>query len=101
MTNKVSTAVVYNGTPAISPLEDGIGYKVTFNFRLPFLTLVSGTNTKIAKLGLYPKTQSDYATSLCAYYILDPDQQISIPDNGKGGNFTIIITWVLKVTNAA
>jgi hypothetical protein len=66
---------------------------VTYHFRIPFLSLVSGS--KIRKLLLLPAITSNYATDACAYYILD--EAIEVPV--AGGNFTIIIDWTLTFKN--
>jgi hypothetical protein len=65
--------------------ETGPSSSVTYHFRIPFLSLVSGS--KITKLMLLPPVASNYATDACAYYILQ--NPIEVPS--AGGNFTVII----------
>ena len=66
---------------------------VTYHFRVPFLSLLSGA--EVQKLLLLPMSPANYAEDACAYFILD--EPITIPD--VSGNFTIIIDWTLTFTN--
>lgn len=68
---------------------------VTYHFRVPFLSLVSGS--KIKKLMLLPSISTNYAQDACAYYVLK--EPIEVPP--AGGNFTVIIDWTLTFTNAS
>ena len=61
------------------------GSSVTYHFRIPFLSLVSGA--KIKKLMLLPPLASNYTTDACAYFVLDNPIEVPV----AGGNFTIII----------
>ena len=65
--------------------NNGPESSVTYHFRIPFLSLVSGS--KIKKLLLLPAISSDYPTDACAYFKLD--EPITVPE--ASGNFTVII----------
>lgn len=68
---------------------------VTYHFRIPFLSLVSGAQIK--KLMLLPPIASNYTTDACAYFVLDNPIEVPV----AGGNFTIIIDWTLTFTNSS
>jgi hypothetical protein len=91
----VCNPVMYD-TAAVAELNedsDGPESSVTYHFRIPFLSLVSGS--KIQKLLLLPATTSNYAAEACAYYILKEPLEVPV----AGGNFTIIIDWTLTFKN--
>lgn len=91
---RVSTKVFYDSTPA-PQISDGKA-SITYHFRIPFLCLTGGK--KVTKLGLFTNLISyGYQNDLCAYYILDDEEAIAIPE--AGGNFTIIIDWKLSIQN--
>ncbi len=91
---RVSTRVYYDSTPEPNITEND-GCSVKYHFRLPFLTLANGAIVK--KIGLYPNIISSYTKDLCAYFILPEGKEIPVPE--AGGNYTIIIDWILIIEN--
>lgn len=77
------TAIAADFVSAATAAE--IENSVTYHFRVPFLSLLSGA--VVQKLLLLPMNPGNYAEDACAYFILD--EPIKIPD--ISGNFTIII----------
>jgi hypothetical protein len=67
---------------------------VTYHFRVPFLSLVGGSQIK--KLLLLPPQATNYQTDACAYFILDT--AIQVPE--FSANFTVIIDWTLTFNNS-
>lgn len=96
----VCNPIMYD-TPPIAdfsnaePNSSSPSSSVTYHFRIPFLSLISGAEIK--KLMLLPSTASDYAKEACAYFILK--NPLNIPS--ASSNFTVIIDWTLTFMNAA
>ena len=88
----VCSPIMYD-TAAISTTT-GENSSTTYHFRVPFLSLVSGSTIK--KLMLLPPNASKYQTDACAYFVLK--NEIKVPETGA--NFTVIIDWTLEFTNS-
>lgn len=87
-------------TPKYQKIDDKmvcIGYSAKYHFRIPYLCLVN--KAKVYKMAIYPEVIASLKDDMSAYYIVDEDEYIQIPD--AGGNFTVIIDWTLNITNIA
>lgn len=91
----VSNPIMYDtAASAEFNIDEGkVSSSVTYHFRIPFLSLTSGTTIK--KLMLLPSIATDYSADACAYFVLE--DAIKVPEAGK--NFTVIIDWTLTFTN--
>ena len=85
----VCSPIMYDNAPVaetnIPADKSNVSSSVTYHFRVPFLSLISGSEIK--KLMLLPLNPTNYAENACAYFILD--EAINVPE--AGGNFTVII----------
>jgi len=100
---KISTIILHDGavlpTPKYERINDEmvcVGYAAKYHFRVPYLCLVN--RRKVFKMAIYPETITSLKTDMSAYYIVDKDCEIQIPD--AGGNFTVIVDWTLNIVNA-
>lgn len=87
----VANPIIYD-TAALNTASDTQG-SVTYHFRVPFLSLLSGA--KVHKLLLLPSESTKVTSDACAYFILK--EGINIPE--IGGNYTIIVDWTLTFQN--
>lgn len=90
----ISSPIIYDSAAIIQRTGETTS-AVTYHFRVPFLSLISGSQIK--KLLLLPTNPSSYQTDACAYYILN--EPIQVPESG--GNFTVIVEWTLTFNNEA
>ena len=88
----VCNPVMFDNAPVST--SDSTSSSVTYHFRVPFLSLVAGSNIK--KLMLLPPVASDYTEDACAYFVLN--NAIPVPE--MSANFTVIIDWTLTFTNS-
>ena len=92
----VCNPIMYDNAAASDyfSVEGSPASSATYHFRVPFLSLISGSQIK--KLMLLPSIASDYAEDACAYFVLDNPIEVPV----AGGNFTVIIDWTLTFTNS-
>lgn len=90
--NAVATPIMHDSA-VITAAANSLTSSITYHFRVPFLSLVAGS--EIQKLLLLPADPTSYADEACAYFVLD--NPIIVPTSG--GNFTVIVDWTLTFVN--
>lgn len=91
--NHAVASPIMHDSAVISAAASSLTSSITYHFRVPFLSLVGGS--EIQKLLLLPANPTSYAEEACAYFVLD--NPITVPTSG--GNFTVIVDWTLTFVN--
>ena len=91
--NHAVASPIMHDSAVISASANSLTSSITYHFRVPFLSLVAGS--EIQKLLLLPADPTSYADEACAYFVLD--NPIVVPTSG--GNFTVIVDWTLTFVN--